>query len=79
MKRKSELEFAVLNNKLEKERSMAKHALPKRPVGRSRKDGTAPFLKPKVERMKPLVSKSRGNYKNWFTPSLWPPIFIVMQ
>ena len=79
MKRRSELEFAVLNNKLEKERSMTKHPLPKRPVGRPRKDGTTSFLKPKVERMKPLISKPRGNYKNWFTPSLWPPTFKAMQ
>ena len=79
MERRSELEFAVLNNKLEKEQSMTKHALPKRPVGRPRKDGTALFLKPKVEQMKPLVSKSRGNYKNWFTLSLWPPIFKAIQ
>ena len=79
MERRSELEFAVLNDKLEKEQFMIKHALPKRPVGRPKKDGTAPFLKPKVERMKPLVSKPRGNYKNWFTPSLWPPIFKAMQ
>ena len=79
MERRSELEFAVLNNKLEKERSMIKHALPKRPVGRPKKDRTAAFLKPKVERMKPLVSKPRGNYKNRFTPSLCPPIFKAMQ
>jgi hypothetical protein len=29
--------------------------------------------------MKPLISKPRGSYKNWFTPSLWPPIFKAMQ
>jgi hypothetical protein len=39
MERRSELEFAVLNNKLEKERSMTKHALPKRPVGRPMSGG----------------------------------------
>ena len=50
MERRSELEFAVLNDKLEKEWFMTKHALPKRPVGRPRKDWTAPFLKPKVKR-----------------------------
>ena len=77
--RRLELEFAVLNNKLEEERSMTKHALPKRPVGRPMKDKTTSFLKPKVERMKPLVSKPKGSYKNWFTPSLWPPIFKSMQ
>jgi hypothetical protein len=75
MERRLELEFAVLNNKLEKKQSMTKHALSKRPVGRPKKDGPAPFLKPKVERMKPLVSKPRGSYKILFTPSLWPPIF----
>jgi hypothetical protein len=64
MERRSELEFVVLNNKLEKERSMTKHVLPKRLVGRPRKDGTMSFLKPKVEQMKPLVSKPRGSYKN---------------
>jgi hypothetical protein len=79
MKRRLELEFAVLNIKLEEERSMTKQTLPKRPVGRLRKDGPASFLKPKVERMKPLISKPIGSYKNWFTPSLWPPIFKAMQ
>ena len=79
MERRSELDFIVLNNKLKKERSMTKHALAKRLVGRPRKDRREPFLKPKVERMKPLVSKPRGNYKNWYTPSLWPSIFKVMQ
>ena len=52
MKRTSELEFAVLNDKLENERSMIKHALPKQSVRRPRNDGTASFLKPKVKRMK---------------------------
>jgi hypothetical protein len=79
MERRLELEFAVLNNKLKEEQSMTKHALPKRPVEKPKKDGPTLFLKPKVERMKPLVSKPRGSYKNWFTPSLWPPIFKVMQ
>ena len=79
MERRSELEFAVLNNKLEKERSMTKNALLKRPVGRPMKDATTPFLKPKVKRMKPLISKLRASYKNWFTSSLWPPIFKAMQ
>ena len=74
IERGSELEIAILNDMLEKERSMTKHALPKRPVGRPRKDGTTPFLKQKVEQMKPLVSKPMGNYKNWFTPSFWPLI-----
>jgi hypothetical protein len=46
MERRLELEFVILNNKLEKKRSMIKHALPKRPVGRPRKDKTASFLKP---------------------------------
>ena len=58
---------------------MTKHALPKQSVGRPKKDGTAPFLNPKVERMKPFVSKPRGNYQNWFIFSLWPPIFKAMQ
>jgi hypothetical protein len=58
---------------------MTKHALPKQPVERPKKDGPVPFLKPKVERMKPLVSKPRGNYKKWFTPSLWLPILKAMQ
>ena len=79
MERRLELEFLVLNDNLEKEQSMTKHGLPKRLVGRPSKDGMAPFLKPKVERMKPLVSKPRGSHKNWFTPSLWPPIFKAKQ
>ena len=79
MERISELEFAILNDKLEKERSMTKYALPKRPMGRPRKDGTTSFLKAKVERMKPLVSKSRDKYRYWFTPSFWPYIFKAMQ
>ena len=29
--------------------------------------------------MKPFVSKPKGNYTNWFTPSIWPPIFKAMQ
>ena len=36
MESRSELKFVVLNDKLEKERSMTKHALPKRPVERPR-------------------------------------------
>ena len=79
MKRRTELEFVILNDKLEKEQSMTKRALPKRPVERLRNDGLVSFLEPKVKWMKHLVSKPKNNYKNRFNPSLWLRILKAMQ
>ena len=39
------------------------------------------LMKPKVERMKPIIKpkKVRGSYTNWFTPTLWPPIYKAVK
>ena len=39
------------------------------------------LTKPKVERMKPIIKpkKVRGSYTNWFTPTLWPPIYKAVK
>ena len=76
-------EFASLNERLEKERTMAKEKeIPKRLVGRPKKDKVAEFLRPTAIPMKPSsnnLKKVRGHYHNWFTPTLWPPIFTAVK
>ena len=39
------------------------------------------LLKPKVEMMKLSyqAKKVKGSYTNWFTPTLWPPIYKVVK
>jgi hypothetical protein len=79
----AEKEFASLNERLEKERAIAKEKeVPKRPVGRPKKDKMAELLKPSTIPMKPTsnnIKKRRGQYYNWFTPILWPPIFTAVK
>lgn len=68
MHKRSE-DFGTLIVRLEKERSMSKGEVQKRPVGGvARKGCIGTLFKPKVERMKPLIPKQKRIYKNWFTP-----------
>jgi hypothetical protein len=81
--RDAEKEFASLNERLEKECAMAKEKeISNRPVGRPKKDKAAKLLRHIAIPMKLAsnnMKKDRGSYHNWFTPNLWPPIFIVMK
>ena len=72
-----EREFAALSERLHEEQSRPKNETFKRPKGRPRKEGQTMLLKPKVERMKPIIKpkKVKGSYTDWFTLSLWPPIY----
>jgi hypothetical protein len=71
-----EREFAALNERLE-EQLRPKNETFKWPVGRPRLERQTVLLKPKVEKMKPNIkpTRVRGSYTNWFTPTLWPPIY----
>jgi hypothetical protein len=78
-----EMEFAHLNERLDKECAMTNEkAVPKRPVGRSKKETVAELLRPTAAPMKPsskMTKKVRVYYCNWFTPTLWPPIFKAVK
>jgi hypothetical protein len=75
-----EREFANLDTRLEKEHAIAKEKeIIKRPVGRPRKEQVVELLRPTSLPMKPTRKKVRGHYHNWFTPTLWPPIFVVVK
>jgi hypothetical protein len=68
-------DLEVLNSEKEKEQTIG---VPKRSVGRPRKEVKMHLLKPKVEKsMK--KKKARGTYTNWFCPSLWRPIQYAMK
>ena len=75
-----EREFATLEKRLELEKGMEKEVI-KRPVGRPKKELQATLLTPKVEKVEASTTKKahvRGNYTNWFLPSLWGPIHATM-
>src|SRR6202022_4156267 len=75
-----EREFAMLERRLELEKGMEKEVI-KRPVGRPKKELQATLLTPKVEKVEASTTKKaqvRGNYTNWFLPSLWGPIHAAM-
>ena len=74
----AEKDFETLHERLEEEHALSKVVF-KRPVGRPKKELKAMLLKPKVEPMKKTTKKVRGPYTNWFTPTLWPPIFAAMK
>jgi hypothetical protein len=71
--------FATLSERLNRERAMAKKEIIKRPVGRPKKELQASLLAPKVEPMKPQIKKPKVRYTNWFSPSLWPPIYAAVK
>jgi hypothetical protein len=79
----AKMEFACLNKRLDKERATANEkAVPKRHVGRPKKEKVVELLRPTAMPMKPLSKKTkkvRGHYHNWFTPTLWPPIFKAIK
>jgi len=64
---------------LEKEQVVPKKKIVRRPVGRPKRDTQAVLLKPKIESMKALKKKPKVCYTNWFTPSLWPPMFAAVK
>jgi hypothetical protein len=76
-----EREFATLERRLEQEKEMEKEVI-KRPVGRPKKELQATLLTPNVEKIEASSTKKvqvRGNYTNWFLPSLWGPIHAAMR
>jgi hypothetical protein len=68
-----------LSERLDRERAMAKKENIKHPMGRPKKELQAPLLAPKVEPMKPQIKKPKVRYTNWFSPSLWPPIYTAVK
>jgi hypothetical protein len=82
-KKDAKMEFACLNKRLDKERAMENEkVVPKRPMGRPKKEKVAELLRPIATPMKPSSKKTkkvRGHYHNWFTPTLWPPIFKAIK
>ena len=71
-----EREFATLGRRLELEKEVIK-----RPFRRPKKELQATLLTPKVEKVEASTTKKahvRGNYTNWFLPSLWGPIHAAM-
>jgi len=75
----AEKAFAMLVERLEKERAVPKKEIVRRLVGRPKRDSQAVLLKPKIEPMKALKKKPKVCYTNWFTPSLWPPTFAAVK
>ena len=53
----------------------------KHPVGRPRGTLEATLLTPKVEEDEPTSKKLKvkGHYTNWFEPSLWDLIYVVVR
>ena len=76
-----EREFVALNERLLEKQSRPKNEPFKWLVGKYRKEKQTVLLKPKVERMKPSIKpkKIRGSHTNWFTPTLRPPIYKVVN
>jgi hypothetical protein len=73
-----EVEFATFNEKLEKEKTMPKKLILKRPVGRPKINQDVVHL-PKATIMKKTSKKVRDQYRNWFNPNLWPPIYDAVK
>ena len=74
-------DFDTLNTRLEMEKAMESEVV-KRSVGRPKKNVHAVLLTPKVKVIiKPTQNRAkvRGNYTNWFIPSLWIPIHVAMK
>jgi hypothetical protein len=49
----------------------------KRPVGRPPKALETVLVK--MEKSPPKTKKVRGQYTNWFAPSLWGPIYLAVR
>ena len=76
-----EREFVTLERILELEKIVEKEVI-KRPVGKPNKELQATLLTPKVEKVEASTTKKahvRGNYTNWFHPSLLGPIHATMR
>ena len=71
-----EVEFATFNEKLEKEKTMPK--ILKRPVRRPKRNQDVVHLS-KATIMKKTNKNVRGQYRNWFNPDLWPPIYDAVK
>ena len=73
-------DFEILKTKMDEE-AAAQVEVVKRPVGRPRGTLEATLLTPKVEEEEPSSKKLkvRGNYTNWFEPSLWDPIYAAVR
>jgi hypothetical protein len=71
-------DLEVFNVEKEKEQAAASSSLPKRRLGRPRKEEHIHLLKRKVEKVM-KGRKTRGTYTNWFCPSLWHPIQICYE
>jgi hypothetical protein len=67
---------------LELEKTMKKPEAEKRPVWRPKKEMKVVLLPTKVEtpvKSSSKSSRSRGTYTNWFVPSLWDHIFVIVS
>ena len=76
-----ERDFAALSTRMELEKAMEKEVV-KRRVGRPKKQIEAVLFTPEVEKAEGSAAKKtkvRGNYTNWFMPSLWEPIYAAMR
>ena len=76
-----ERHFDTLNTRLEIEKAIENEVV-KRSVGRPNKDVQAVLPTPKVKNIvksTPNRAKVRGNYRNWFLPSLWSSIHAAMK
>jgi len=72
-------DFETLKTKMDEEATLQVE-LVKRLVGRPRGTLEATLLTPKVEENEPTSKKLkvRDHYTNWFEPSLWDPIYVVV-
>ena len=76
-----ERDFDALSTTLEVEKAMESEVV-KRSVVRPKKNVEVLLLTPKEEdiaKASPNKAKVRGRYTNWFLPSLWGPIHVVLK
>ena len=76
-----ERDFEALSTKLEVVKAMESEVV-KRSVVRPKKNVEVLLLTPKEEdiaKASPNKAKVRGRYTNWFLPSLWGPIHVVIK
>jgi hypothetical protein len=76
MQERVERDFAALKSKME-EKKILQVEVEKRPVGRPPK--ALETILVKMEKSPPKTKKVRGQYTNWFAPSLWGPIHLAVR
>jgi hypothetical protein len=48
-------------------------------VGKPKKELSVVLLTLKVEQMKPQIKIPKVCYRNWFSPSIWLPIYATLK